>query len=122
MSMIYMLADMPAEGEMYQVGPDAAQVANAWQVGEQDGRHVVLLACQPAFAEAMMASADYLGGNSADLALRFPEIARRVLLVDVLTADGQTVPVAFGDLAQGMNAVSPARPPIVIMGENFQEA
>lgn len=117
MSRIYMKAKAPDGNEMYAVGRNKQQVTNAWKIGEFEGQHVIMIACSAEFAAEMQADPDCLGGNSADLALRFPEIAKQVLMVDVELPNGSQEQVPFGDVSQGMSVISPAKPPIEIAGE-----
>lgn len=115
----YMLAAPPLDGAMYTLGSDKIEFVNTFKVGEKDGKDIVVVVCEDAMLESLMAMPEYLGGNDADLALRRPDIAKLIFMVDVKDKTGATVEVAYGDITGDMVILSPVKEPIVIMGEEI---
>ena len=117
----YLLAQRPTEGAMYALGLDKIEISNAYKAGQKDDKDIILVVCNDDMFPAIAALPEFLGGNDADLALRHPDLARQILTVEVKTSDGKIAEVAYGAVTADMVALSPAKEPIVIMGEDLNQ-
>ena len=109
--MVYMLCD--ATTEINNVVFNDIQYINSFFIDNHNDKKIIAIVCNEKNISDLIQLPQCLGSNDADLALKNPDIAKKILKVNIKN-DNEIEMISYGDVTKDMKVISQLLSPITI--------